>query len=61
MLICFDCKGKGRIFISCCTGEQVEEEIARCPSCKENAVEETCPTCKGIGKVEMENQIVYVH
>lgn len=36
--------------LSCCTGDPVDEDIARCPKCKENVAEDTCPECNGTGK-----------
>jgi len=47
---CFLCNGKGQVMLSCCTGDLVDEDIARCPKCKENVAEDTCPECNGTGE-----------
>ena len=48
---CERCEGKGFGLFSCCTGEPVDPDIARCPKCKENIGEETCEDCKGEGTI----------
>lgn len=49
---CRECNGTGKGYFSCCTGESVNEDIQRCPECKENLAEEDCPYCNGTGRIE---------
>ena len=50
---CDFCNGKKVLYISCCTQEPVDEDIAMCPECHEHLGEEDCPECDGTGEVEM--------
>ena len=42
---CKSCNGTGKVMISCCTDKIIPKEVARCPKCQENLVEEDCPDC----------------
>lgn len=47
---CETCNGRKQVFISCCTQEIVDDDIAMCPTCHEHLGEEDCPDCDGTGK-----------
>lgn len=46
---CKSCNGTGQAYVSCCTQEIVDSDIAMCPVCKEHLGEEDCPDCDGTG------------
>jgi len=48
---CPQCEGKKKGYFSCCTGEIVDPDIARCPDCLENLGEEVCDVCSGTGSI----------
>ncbi len=52
---CDSCNGTGQAYVSCCTQEIVEEDIAMCPVCFEHLGEEDCPDCDGTGETDIVN------
>ena len=50
---CRVCNGQGEAMFSCCTGERVDEDYGRCPSCKEGLGESECKECEGTGLVAL--------
>ena len=54
---CPDCDGHGEAMFSCCTGNRVDSDYGRCPSCGEGLGEEECQTCDGTGLVKIEDHI----
>ena len=48
---CETCDGKGFGTFSCCTGDMVDSDWARCPKCLESLGEEECYSCEGTGTV----------
>jgi DnaJ-class molecular chaperone len=51
---CGVCNGKGEALFSCCTGERVDEDYGRCPTCKEGLGESKCEECEGTGFVALD-------
>jgi DnaJ-class molecular chaperone len=49
---CEVCNGQGEGMFSCCTGDMVDSDWARCPKCLENLGEEECYSCEGTGLVD---------
>lgn len=50
---CEVCNGKGEAMFSCCTGDRVDEDYGRCPTCKEGLGDEECVECDGTGLVAL--------
>jgi hypothetical protein len=50
---CEACSGQGEAIWSCCTGDRVDEDYSRCPSCGEGLGEEECQECDGTGLVSL--------
>ena len=48
---CEECEGRGEAMFSCCTGEVVDCDWGRCPTCLEALGEEECEGCDGKGYV----------
>lgn len=46
---CPTCDGQGEAMFSCCTGDIVDSDWARCPKCLESLGEEECYDCEGSG------------
>jgi len=54
VMTCPTCGGSGECFISCCTGEVVNNDLQMCPVCHEHLGEEECPSCHGSGVVPLD-------
>lgn len=54
---CPICDGKGEAMFSCCTGDRVDEDYGRCPSCKEGLGESECEDCQGTGLVKVSDNV----
>jgi len=49
---CERCDGEGEGMFSCCTGDKIDSDWARCPTCLESLGEEECGDCEGLGLVD---------
>lgn len=54
---CPVCNGKGEAMFSCCTGDRVDEDYGRCPTCKEGLSESECEDCEGTGLVKVSDNV----
>jgi len=54
---CPICNGRGKALFSCCTGDRVDEDYARCPTCKENLGKSDCEDCSGTGLVKVSDNV----
>ena len=49
---CPDCNGKGKCYVSCCTGDIISSDFPMCPECHEHLGEDECELCHGTGEVD---------
>tara|TARA_Y100000389_G_C17462218_1_gene522673 strand:- start:49 stop:288 length:240 start_codon:yes stop_codon:yes gene_type:complete len=49
---CEKCNGEGEGMFSCCTGDKINSDWARCPQCLENLAEKECEDCEGLGFID---------